>query len=153
MISKQKDVFNKLVEERLEKITKLDKKVNSDDLIYKYKDYTANAKFYEFVNALNLLDTIRDREITLPNARNDQAKFNLSLRERSKVNKKCRTKEQNSILCNIEMLYKARSNVINFFDDYSLMDFEEKHEATNETGIKILTVSKITNSSFTSKSR
>ena len=36
-ISKQKEVFNKLVDERHKKITDLDKKVNSDDLIYKYK--------------------------------------------------------------------------------------------------------------------
>ena len=32
-ISKQKEIFNKLVDERLEKITDLDKKVNRDDLI------------------------------------------------------------------------------------------------------------------------
>ena len=36
-ISKQKEVFNKLVDEKHKKITDLDKKVNSDDLIYKYK--------------------------------------------------------------------------------------------------------------------
>ena len=35
-ISKQKEIFNKLVDERPEKITDLDKKVNSDDLIYRY---------------------------------------------------------------------------------------------------------------------
>ena len=32
-ISKQKEIFNELVDERLQKITDLDKKVNSDDLI------------------------------------------------------------------------------------------------------------------------
>ena len=37
LISKQKEIFNKLVDERLEKITDIDKKVNSDDLIYRYK--------------------------------------------------------------------------------------------------------------------
>ena len=35
-ISKQKEIFNKLVDERLEEISDLDKKVNSDDLIYRY---------------------------------------------------------------------------------------------------------------------
>ena len=34
-ISKQKEIFIELVDERLEKITNLDKKVNSDDLIYR----------------------------------------------------------------------------------------------------------------------
>ena len=34
-ISKQKDIFNKLVDERREKINDLDNKVNNDDLIYR----------------------------------------------------------------------------------------------------------------------
>ena len=33
LISKQKEIFNELANKRLEKITKLDKKVNTDDLI------------------------------------------------------------------------------------------------------------------------
>ena len=33
----QKEIFNKLVDERLEKITDIDKNVKSDDLIYRYK--------------------------------------------------------------------------------------------------------------------
>ena len=36
-ISKLKEIFNELVDERRKKITDLDKKVNSDDLIYRYK--------------------------------------------------------------------------------------------------------------------
>ena len=36
-ISKQKEIFNKLVDEKLEQITDLSKKVNSNDLIYRYK--------------------------------------------------------------------------------------------------------------------
>ena len=32
----KKELFNELVNERLEKLTDLDKKVNSNDLIYRY---------------------------------------------------------------------------------------------------------------------
>ena len=46
LISKQKEIFNELVDERCEKITDLDKKADSDDLIYKYKGNTADAKFW-----------------------------------------------------------------------------------------------------------
>ena len=42
---KKKEIFNELVDERREKITALDKNLNSDDLIYRYKGNTANAKF------------------------------------------------------------------------------------------------------------
>ena len=37
------------------------------------------------------------------------------------------------------MLYKARSKVIEFFDDYSSMVSEVKIKATKGTGLKILT--------------
>ena len=39
-ISKQKEIFNKLVDEKLEQITDLSKKVHSNDLIYRYKGNT-----------------------------------------------------------------------------------------------------------------
>ena len=37
------------------------------------------------------------------------------------------------------MLYKARSNVIKFYDDYSSMVSKTKLKATKGTGLKILT--------------
>ena len=79
LISKQKEIFNKLADERLEEITKLDKKVNLDDLIYEYKGTTADTKSNEFDNALNLLDKIREGEISLADAKNNQAEFKSNL--------------------------------------------------------------------------
>ena len=67
LISKQKEIFNELVDERLEKITDLDKNVNSDDLIYRYKCNNADLKFNEFDNALDIIDKIRDGKIDLAN--------------------------------------------------------------------------------------
>ena len=40
LISKQKEIFNELGDKRLNEITELDKKVNHDDLIYRYKGKT-----------------------------------------------------------------------------------------------------------------
>ena len=37
-----------------------------------------------------------------------------------------------------QMLYKARNNIIKFYDDYSSMAFEARHEAIKRTGHKIL---------------
>ena len=75
LISKQKQIFNELVEERLEKITDLDKNVNSDDLIYRYKGNTPDLNFDEFDNALALIDKIRDGKINLTDVKNNQEKF------------------------------------------------------------------------------
>ena len=40
---------------------------------------------------------------------------------------------------NIKMIYKARSEAIKFYDDYSSMISEAKEKATKGTGLKILT--------------
>ena len=60
LFSKQKEIFYELVDKKLEEITNLDKKVNSDDLIYKYQGTTADAKFDQLDNSFSLLDKIRD---------------------------------------------------------------------------------------------
>ena len=59
LILKQKEIFNEIVDERLEKITDLDEKVDSDD-----KGKTADAKFDKFDNALDIIDKIRNGEIS-----------------------------------------------------------------------------------------
>ena len=78
-------MFNELVDERREKITDLDKKVNSDDLIYRYKGNTGDAKFDKFDNALQIINKIQNGEINLADVKN-QEKFKTYLREIKKGN-------------------------------------------------------------------
>ena len=72
LISKRKEIFNERADERLEKITELDKKVNYDDLIYKYKGNTKDVEFNQFKIVFSFLDKIRDGKISLTDAKNDQ---------------------------------------------------------------------------------
>ena len=60
------------MDERLEKVTDIDKKVNSNDLIYRYKVNTPHLNFDEFENALALIDKIRDGKISLTDIKNNQ---------------------------------------------------------------------------------
>ena len=118
-ISKQEEIFNKLVDERLEKITDLDKKVNRDDLIYRYKGRLTDTKFDEFDNVIGIINKIQDVKKDLTKVKNNQQDFKLYLGETKKGAKK--SKEQKNTICNIEMLYKAMNEAIKFYDDYSLM--------------------------------
>ena len=45
-------------------------------------------------------------------------------------------KRPKNVLYNIEMPYKARNSVIEFFDDYSSMISEAKLKGTKGTGLK-----------------
>ena len=69
MISKQKEIFDKFADERLEETTELEKKANLDNLTYRYKGSTANVKFNEFDNVLNLFDEIKEGRMTLARAK------------------------------------------------------------------------------------
>ena len=79
------------MDERLEKITDLDKKVNSDDLIYRYRGNTVDVKFDEFDNALNIINKIQNGEIRLASVKNNQEKFKSYLGE---IKKGKKSKEQ-----------------------------------------------------------
>ena len=59
LILKKKEIFNKLADKRLDDITKLDEKVNRDDLIYRYKGITPDETFDKNDNALDLIDKIK----------------------------------------------------------------------------------------------
>ena len=138
MISKQKEIFNELVGESLEEITDLDEKVNNDNLIYRYKGWTADAKFEKFNNALDIIDKIRNSKTSLTDVKSNRAKFKSNLTEVKKAYKN-RAKEQKDTLYNTETLYKARNEAIEFYDNYSSMMSEAKLKATKRTILKLLT--------------
>ena len=128
-ISKQKEIFNELEDERLEKITDLIEKVNSSDLIYRYKGNTPDWNFEKFDNIFGVIDKIGDGKI----------EFKSYLGEIKKWKKKKKSKEQKNTLYNIEMHYRARNEAIKFYDYYSLLMSEAKYRASEGKWRKILT--------------
>ena len=126
-ISKQKKIFNELVDERLEEITNLDKKVSSDNLNTRVKLLMQNLlNSFGIDHAFDIIDKIQNGEISLSEVKNNQEKFKSYLGEIKRGNNKRRSKEQKNALYNIEMLYKARNEAIKLYDDYSSMVSEAK---------------------------
>ena len=111
-IFKQKEIFNKLVDERLEKITDLDKKVNSDDLIYTYKGKFADTKFDEFDNAFGIINKIRDGKEDLADVKKNQQRFKYYLGEIKKSAKK--SKEQKTQYAILKCCIKQGMKLLNF---------------------------------------
>ena len=111
----------------------LDRKVNRDDLIYKYFE----EQFVKYDNALDLIDRIRKGQIIITNSKIDQEKFRTDLSEIKRGNKKHKSNEQKkpkkNAIYKIDILYKARKEAITFLYDYSSMISEAKNKAKNET--------------------
>ena len=88
MVLKEKEIYNKLIEESFEKISNLDKKVDTNKLVFKisnldkkvdtnklafkYKGKTTSEDFSNFDNTLDLIDKIRDGKISLNEAKDKQ---------------------------------------------------------------------------------
>ena len=82
-------------------MTKLEEIVNRDDLIYRYRGRKPDEKFDKYDNTLDLINKIKNGEIKLADAENDQINFKSSLGEIKKGNNKKRSKEQKNALYTI----------------------------------------------------
>ena len=101
LISIQKEIFDKLVDERHKNITDLDKKINSDDLIYWYKGNITDVKFDKFDNALTLLNKIKDGKISLTDAKSNQEDSKVDLEEIKKRETPKKNQKNKKTLCSI----------------------------------------------------
>ena len=80
-ILEQKEIFNKLVNERKDKI-ELTEKINLDDLTYYCKDNSAPQKFDNFDNGVTLFDKIKNGKIMLKDKKKKKKKrFSSDLNE------------------------------------------------------------------------
>ena len=68
--------------------------VNSDDLIYRYKGNTADAKFDKFDTTLDTINKIKNSKICLADVKNNEEKFKSHLGEIKTGNNERRSKEQ-----------------------------------------------------------
>ena len=139
IVLKEKEIYNKLAEESFEKINSLGKKVDTNKLVFKYKGNISDEDFSKFDNALDLINKIRDGEISLNEAKDEQAKLKSSIGEMKKVQKRFLLKERREATTNIENLYNTRKAAIDCFDEYTSRQSEARRQAKIGTGLKTLT--------------
>ena len=125
------------MDERLGKIADLDKNINPDNLIYKYKGNSADGKFYKFDNALDIIHKIKNGEISLANVKNNQAEFRSYLGETRRENKKKRSKEQKKTLCTILKCFtKQETGLLNFMMIILQWSLKQKLKQLKEQDLK-----------------
>ena len=94
------------------------KKVDTNKLVFKYKGKFRDKNFSKFDNALVLIDKIRNGEISLNDAIDEQAKFKSDLGEIKRI-KKHFLKESREARTNVENLYNSRKAAIDFLNEYT----------------------------------
>ena len=89
------------------------KKVNSNDLINRYKGKTADAKFDKFDNALNIMNKTKNGEMRLANVKNNQRKFKSyigKIKKRTDVDQK----SKNTLCIILKCFTKQEKRLLNF---------------------------------------
>ena len=132
-ILRQKEIYNELTEEKKTEIENLDKSVDrdKDKLICKYKGNTFDVNFNEYIGATHLINKIKDGEISLKQATNDQYKLKSKLGEMKKGNRKKKSKT-NLEIKNVDKLYKSRTAAIDFFLLNILKEFQKPNLDQNK---------------------
>ena len=118
--SEQRKIFDKLVKGRSSEFKYLEKRINPDNLIYKYKIEEMTPKgFRNSQNPIELFKDLRDGNINPKEVLKDQINFKSDLCGIKKGDKKSKSKDQISVLRNVQNLFDLRENIIDLFRDYS----------------------------------
>ena len=117
IVLKEKEIYNR---------------VDIGKLVFKHKGNTPDEDFSKFDNALDLINKIRDGEISLNEAKDEQGKLKSSVGEIKRVQKTYLLKESREARTNIENLYNARKASIVFFDEYTSRASEARCQANKQ---------------------
>ena len=116
------------------------KSVDKSKLIYRYKGNTSDVNFNEYIGATNLINKIKDGDVSLREAVNDQFERKSKLGEIKKGNPNRKSKNNKYVIKNVGNLYDSRQVAIIFFIEYSESVSASKSRVKQEgTGLKILT--------------
>ena len=135
MISKEREIFKNVYNERLDKIEELTKKINFDNLKYFTERNGMETDFSAKDDTVTFLNNIKTNNITIKEAKASREDFNKCLKMILKGNKTNQKKKNLSNIINI--LFDGRNDAIKFVEDYGSMILEakKKKKAIKETGL------------------
>ena len=120
MLSKEREIFKNIYNKRLNKIDELSEKIDYGDLQFIISSSDTETNFCELQDPVPFLDSIRQREISIEEARHKQEVFNRYLNKIRIGNKSERQKKPT----NFNKISNRRNDGIKFVDGYGSMILE-----------------------------
>ena len=98
---KSKKTFNEFVEKRSSQLRNLEKRINPDNFIYKYKTEERSLEiFRNYQNLIELFKDLRDGNVNPKEVLKDQIDFKADLNEIKKENTDLKSKDRVSVIPN-----------------------------------------------------
>ena len=129
LISREREIFKDIYNERLDKIEELNNKIDYNNLNYVVAGNGDKYSFDDLDDPLTFLNNIKKGEISMDKAMEQQYNFRKYLNLIQIGNK---NDNQKRTLANINEFYNARDNAIQFIHDYGRMILKAKEQALIE---------------------
>ena len=139
-----KDIYNKILEKRMDEILEMSRKINFNSLIYKFKTPSISSmNFIKFKGPMHTYNQLKNGNITLSQLEEDQGKFKSGLGQITSENLNHKEENQLNTIKNVKNLYDSRQKIIDLLNDYSKIRseaiYKAKRDETKRNGLKILT--------------
>ena len=143
LLSKEREIFKEIYNERLDKIEEMNNKTDYNDLDYVVLNENMEYNFSIEKDPISLLNDIKKGEISLEEAKDRQKNYLYYLNIIRNGNKNFMQKRT---ISNIENHYNARNSAIKFIEDYGSMILAAKRLAKEDQkgeGLQILTLNQM----------
>ena len=137
-LNEQKKVFNRLGKENFYKFHDLKEKKHPNNLVYEFKTEGSTKDFSNYQNPVDLFINFRDGNVSPREVLKNQKEFKSDLDEIKKENSKSKSKDQISVIQNVQSCFDLREKIINAFRDYSVLVSQAKYKAKEGKRLKIL---------------
>ena len=140
----KKDIYNKILEEKIDQILEMSKKINHSNLVYDFKGSTPLINFMKFEGPMYTYNQLKNGDKTLQQLEEEQEHFKKDLNEIKSGNPRHKSEKQLYIIKIVKDLYDSRQKIINLLNDYSKIRSEaifksRQNNTTEGKRLKILT--------------
>ena len=110
-----KDIYEKILEERMDEILEMSREINYKNLVYDFKGLTSSISFTKFRGPMYTYDQLKKGDKTLKQVEKEQTDFKTELNEITRGSKKSLT--QLSTIKNVKNLYNSRQKILDLLND------------------------------------
>ena len=116
----KEDSYNKLLYKKLDEIQELSKNIDYKSLDYNFTTKTSSAiNFIRYKGPFSLFKNIRDGDISLEMAEEDQKKIKREFGQIKSGNPNHKSNIQSYTIESVKNLYDSRQKIIDLFNNYS----------------------------------
>ena len=129
-----KEIYNKILEERMDEILEMSNKIVYGQLIYDFKGPTRSINFGKFGDPIYNYNHMENGDTTLQQVEKQQKDFKKELNEITSGNPKHKSSSQLYVIENVKNLYNSRQKIIDLLNDNSKIRSESIYKSKqNET--------------------